>query len=117
MGIGHSRRDAIDGEGGFLYILTGQIDRNTSMRKVAATELKANLAALLGDVERGEVIEITRHGKTIARIRQEDSAEREANRDEVRRAIDDLRKLRDSLPKVGITIEEILDMRHAGHRY
>lgn len=86
------------------------------MRKVTATELKANLAALLGDVERGEVIEITRHGKTIARIRPEVSTEKETN-DDVRRAIDDLRKLRDSLPKVGITIEEILDMRHAGHRY
>lgn len=86
------------------------------MRKVTATELKANLAALLGDVERGEVIEITRHGKTIARIHPEVSTEKEAN-DDVRRAIDDLRKLRDSLPKVGITIEEILDMRHAGHRY
>jgi prevent-host-death family protein len=87
-----------------------------TMRKVAATELKANLSALLGDVERGEVIEITRHGKTIARIHPEVSTEKEAN-DDVRRAIDDLRKLRDSLPKVGITIEEILDMRHAGHRY
>jgi prevent-host-death family protein len=87
-----------------------------TMRKVAATELKANLSALLGDVERGEVIEITRHGKTIARIHPEVSTEKEAN-DDVRCAIDDLRELRDSLPKVGITIEEILDMRHAGHRY
>jgi prevent-host-death family protein len=101
-----------------MYVLTGQ-NGYIAMRKVAATELKANLATLLGDVERGEVIEITRHGKTIARIGPEVSTEIEkaANGDEVRHAIEELRKLRDSLPKVGITIEEILDMRHAGHRY
>jgi prevent-host-death family protein len=37
-------------------------------RQVTATEAKAKLLALLNDVERGEEIEITRHGRTIARI-------------------------------------------------
>lgn len=49
------------------------------MRRIAVTELKANLAAVLGDVERGEIIDITRHGKVIARIAPQggsDEAER-----------------------------------------
>ena len=37
-------------------------------RTVTATEAKAKLLALLDDVERGEEIEITRHGKPIARL-------------------------------------------------
>ena len=37
-------------------------------RQVTATELKAKLLSLLDDVEKGEEIEITRHGHTIARI-------------------------------------------------
>ena len=37
-------------------------------RHVTATEAKAKLLALLDDVEKGEEIEITRHGKTIARL-------------------------------------------------
>jgi prevent-host-death family protein len=83
------------------------------MKTVSATELKANVSLILGDVERGETIEITRHGKVIARM----EPERVVDREEVQRAIDGLRKLRESLPKAGITIEEILEMRHTGHRY
>ena len=37
-------------------------------RQVTATEAKAKLLALLDDVEKGEEIEITRHGITIARL-------------------------------------------------
>ena len=82
-------------------------------RHIATTELKARLSEILGDVERGEVVEVTRHGKTIAHILPQRSVKNE----EVDRAIADLRRLRDTLPKAGITIEEILDARHAGHRY
>jgi prevent-host-death family protein len=32
------------------------------------TEVKAKLLAVIGDVEKGEEIEITRHGRTVARI-------------------------------------------------
>jgi len=38
-------------------------------RTVTATEAKAKLLSLLDDVARGEEIEITRHGRTVARIR------------------------------------------------
>jgi prevent-host-death family protein len=37
-------------------------------RQVTATEAKAKLLALLDEVEKGEEIEITRHGITIARL-------------------------------------------------
>jgi prevent-host-death family protein len=37
-------------------------------KTMPVTEVKAKLLALLDEVERGEEIEITRHGRTIARI-------------------------------------------------
>jgi prevent-host-death family protein len=36
--------------------------------KVTATTLKTHVLSLLDDVERGEEIEVTRHGRIIARI-------------------------------------------------
>lgn len=36
--------------------------------RMTATEAKAKILSLLDDVEAGEEVEITRHGKTIARI-------------------------------------------------
>jgi prevent-host-death family protein len=36
--------------------------------KVTATEAKARILALLDDVADGQEIEITRHGRTVARI-------------------------------------------------
>jgi prevent-host-death family protein len=37
-------------------------------RSVTATEAKATILALLDDVEAGEEVEITRHGRLIARL-------------------------------------------------
>ena len=36
--------------------------------KVTATDAKARILSLLDDVEAGEEIEITRHGRTVARL-------------------------------------------------
>lgn len=36
--------------------------------RLTATEAKAKILSLLDEVEAGEEVEITRHGKTIARI-------------------------------------------------
>lgn len=36
--------------------------------KVTATQAKARILALLDDVEGGEDVEITRHGRTVARL-------------------------------------------------
>lgn len=82
-------------------------------RYIAATELKARLSELLGDVERGETIRVTRHGRTIARITPEPAVDRE----DVRRAVEDMRSLRASLPRTGVTLEDVLKWRHEGHRY
>ena len=38
------------------------------MREIQASEAKTHLPQLLNDVERGETIVITRHGRAIARI-------------------------------------------------
>lgn len=84
-----------------------------SMKKVQATQAKATFAELLREVERGETVLITRHGKTVARLVPETTRREE----EVAKAIRDLEELRASLPRVGISVEDILDMRHEGHRY
>lgn len=38
------------------------------VREVTATQAKAQLLALLDDVEAGEPVDITRHGRLVARI-------------------------------------------------
>ena len=37
-------------------------------RQLTATEAKATLLALLDDVAAGDVVEITKHGRTVARL-------------------------------------------------
>jgi prevent-host-death family protein len=37
-------------------------------KRVSATEAKAHILALLDDVEGGEEVEITRHGRLVARL-------------------------------------------------
>jgi prevent-host-death family protein len=37
-------------------------------RKLTATEVKARILALLDEVEQGQEVEITRHGRTVARL-------------------------------------------------
>lgn len=37
-------------------------------RRLTATEVKAKILALLDDVGRGEEVEITKHGRTVARL-------------------------------------------------
>jgi prevent-host-death family protein len=84
------------------------------MKTIPATEAKAKFSAILSDVERGEVVDITRHGKTIARILPAESDER---RKRALKAMEDMEALRKSRPPTGLTIEDILEMRHEGHRY
>jgi prevent-host-death family protein len=81
------------------------------MRAVQASEAKAHLPQLLDEVERGETIIITRHGRAIARLVPE-AQRRQA---EIDRAIDALKELRRHTGKV--TLEELLSARHEDHRY
>jgi prevent-host-death family protein len=80
-------------------------------REVQASEAKTHLLRLLDDVERGETIVITRHGRAIARIVPEAHRQQQ----EIDRAIADIRELRKHTGKVSIA--EILALRHEGHKY
>ena len=60
------------------------------MREIQASDAKARLPQLLDDVERGETLIITRHGRAIARIVPEVNRRQE----EVDRALASIRELR-----------------------
>ena len=82
------------------------------MREIQSTEAKARFSELLRNVEHGETIAITRHGKTVAHLipaRDQEQAERDA-------AVDRFLKRRASWRPTGMTREEILAARHEGHR-
>ena len=81
------------------------------MRKVQASAAKVHLPELLDEVERGETIVITRHGRAIARIVPEVARRRE----EIDQAIASIRALSKRTGK--ITLDELLSARHAGHKY
>ena len=83
------------------------------MLQVRSTEAKARLAELLRTVERGETVVITRHGKKIARIVPEADQEHAKRR----AAVQALREARKNWEPTGMTREEILALRHEGHRY
>ena len=78
------------------------------MREVQASEAKAHLPQLLDEVERGETIVITRHGRPIARI----VPEAQRRQEEIDRAIAGIEGLRRRTGK--IDIEELLSARAAG---
>lgn len=81
------------------------------MREIPASEAKTHLPRLLGDVERGETIIITRHGRPIARLVPEDARRQE----EIAKVLADLDDLRKTMP--ALTLDEILSARHEGHKY
>lgn len=80
------------------------------MREVQASEARTHLPQLLDDVEHGETIIITRHGRPIARL-VPDEERRQA---EAREAVAAIRALRKRAPK--ITVEELLSMRDEGRK-
>ena len=59
------------------------------MREIPASNAKTHLARLLDEVERGETIAITRHGRRIARI----VPERQRRQEEIDAAITDMKAL------------------------
>jgi prevent-host-death family protein len=81
------------------------------MREVQSSDAKTHLTQLLTDVERGETIVITRHGRPIARLVPELDQRAEA----IQRTMDQIRALRATVP--AISLSEILEARHEGHRY
>ncbi|HUV68932.1 MAG TPA: type II toxin-antitoxin system prevent-host-death family antitoxin [Terracidiphilus sp.] len=78
------------------------------MQTIQASEAKTKFLSILDEVERGESIIVTRHGKPIARI----VPEAEIDRERVERAMRSIREIRKRTKPV--SIEEILQMRDEG---
>lgn len=83
------------------------------MREVQSTEAKAHLAQLLSEVEHGETIAITRHGKPVAHLVPAEAQERAGRR----AAIERFEAWRAGWKGIDMSLEEILAARHEGHRY
>ena len=81
------------------------------MREVQSSDAKTHLTQLLTDVERGETIIITRHGRPIARL----VPELDQRVEQVQRTMDQIKALRATGPS--ISVDEILAARHEGRRY
>jgi prevent-host-death family protein len=81
------------------------------MREIQASEAKTHLPQLLDDVERGEILIITRHGRAIARIVPEFNRRQE----EIDAALDAIAALRKG--KGRITFEELRSAREEGRKY
>lgn len=74
------------------------------MRQIGAFEAKNKLSALLDQVEHGEEILITRHGRPVAKL---SPAAPSFDRDKARRVADALRKMSDGLTLDGLSVKEL----------
>jgi prevent-host-death family protein len=81
------------------------------MRIIQASEAKTHLPRLLDEVERGETLVITRHGRPIARL----VPEVDRRLEEIGKAINGIIALRRQTGR--ITVAEILAARDEGRRY
>ena len=80
------------------------------MREVQSSEVKTHLSQLLGEVERGGTIVITRHGRAIARL----VPETDQRRAEIVATMERLAAFRKTMPS--ISTYDNLSARHEGHR-
>lgn len=80
------------------------------MREIQASAAKTHFLQLLDDVERGETVAITRHGKRIA-VLTPDEAHRQ---DQVRGALERLAQVQKRMEPV--TLEEIIEWRNEGRK-
>jgi len=89
--------------------------RRGEAREVQASVAKTHFSQLLDEVERGATIVILRHGRSVARIVPNEQRRREKHAE----AIENLKKIgREIREKHGsMTLEELLSLRHEGHRY
>ena len=80
------------------------------MREIQASDAKTRLLQLLTDVERGETVVITRHGRPVARLAPV-SGERALKITRLKAEILDFRR---SMPR--LSVDEILSARDEGRR-
>jgi prevent-host-death family protein len=78
------------------------------MQTFQASEAKTHFLRILDDVERGESVVITRHGKPVARLVPQTGIDRE----KVQRATDSILAIRKRTKPV--SLEEILSARDEG---
>lgn len=77
-------------------------------RTIQASEAKTHFLRILDEVEQGQTVLVTRHGKTIARISPETGFDR-SKFEQARKDMCDLRR------KIGkLSLEEILSARDEG---
>ena len=80
------------------------------MREIQASEAKTHLPRLLDEVERGETLIITRHGRAIARI----VPEVDGQQAKINEAVEAIRSLR--LRTGRIEVDELLSARDEGRK-
>ena len=80
------------------------------MRQIQSSEMKARLPQFLDEVEKGETIIITRHGRPVAHL----VPAPQFNRERVQRAVTGIRALRKTTKPFSVV--EILSARHEGHK-
>lgn len=81
------------------------------MRRIGAYEAKTNLGRLLDEVAGGEIIEITKHGHTVAVLAPPDRGEDDLTPD---RAIRELREFRRG--RAGLSRKELRELIDEGRR-
>lgn len=80
------------------------------MRTIQASEAKTHFLRVLDQVERGESVIVTRHGKPVARISPENILDRERTR----KAFARIRTLRSQNGRM--SVDELLSARDEGRR-
>jgi prevent-host-death family protein len=90
-----------------VVYLTGRLTGHI-MQTYQASEAKTHFLRILDEVERGESVIITRHGKTVARI----SPEAAIDRERVQRAVESIREIRKRTKPVALA--EIFSARDEG---
>ena len=80
------------------------------MREIQASKAKVHLPELLDEVERGETLVITRHGRRIARL----VPEVDRQQDEIDKALAGICEIRTRTGR--ITVEELLSARDEGRQ-
>lgn len=80
------------------------------MREIQASEAKTHLPQLLDDVERGETLIITRHGRRIARL----VPEIDRRQEETDKALAGIRQIRSRSGPV--TVQDLLSARDEGRK-
>lgn len=80
------------------------------MRQIQASEAKTRFLQLLDEVERGDTLIITRHGRPIARI----SPSPDGDQERADRAVARIHALRQRTGRV--TVAELISARDAGRK-